>query len=316
MISFAFAFFLDWWFAGTATSFLLVFVIYLLVAALLVYLGVRKIKQIKAPEQTIESVRETTAGPEARLTLAVPARAALDQPDIELPGPWSHRYVSANGARFHVCESLPEPTPRSAPLVVLLHGFPEFWWAWRHQLPVLAAAGYRAVAMDLRGYGASDKTPRGYDPLTLAADVGGRHPRAGGPQRRRRRPRLGRVRRMDRRRPAPRVRGRPLRRGGAASVGADPDLRPVAAADDPRSARAGDAGARGCRSGASPRAAYVAQHLAAWSAPGERLPLGGGGPTATAPPSRSGPRRTARWSTTAGCSGRGCAPTAGPSPGC
>ena len=60
MISFAFAYFLDWWFAGTATAFLLVFVIYLLVAALLAYIGVRKIKQVKAPEQTIESVKETT----------------------------------------------------------------------------------------------------------------------------------------------------------------------------------------------------------------------------------------------------------------
>ncbi|WP_238160041.1 alpha/beta fold hydrolase [Kribbella pratensis] len=59
------------------------------------------------------------------------------------------------------------------PLVLFLHGFPEFWWAWRHQLPVVAAAGYRAVAMDLRGYGASDKTPRGYDPYTAAADVSG-----------------------------------------------------------------------------------------------------------------------------------------------
>ena len=60
MISFALAYFLDWWFAGTATSFLLVFAIYLLVAGLLVYVGVRKIKQVKAPEQTIESVKETT----------------------------------------------------------------------------------------------------------------------------------------------------------------------------------------------------------------------------------------------------------------
>ncbi len=99
--------------------------------------------------------------------------AGVDNPDIELPGPWSHRYVSANGARFHICESLPEPASTSAPLILLLHGFPEFWWAWRHQLRVLAAAGYHAVAMDLRGYGASDKTPRGYDPLTLAADVTG-----------------------------------------------------------------------------------------------------------------------------------------------
>ncbi len=60
MISFAFAFFLDWWFAGTATSFLIVFGVYVLVAALLGWIGVKKIKQVKAPEQTIESVKETT----------------------------------------------------------------------------------------------------------------------------------------------------------------------------------------------------------------------------------------------------------------
>ncbi len=82
-----------------------------------------------------------------------------------VPGPWEHRKVAANGARFHVAEL------GEGPLVVLLHGFPEFWWAWRHQLPALAAAGYRAVAMDLRGYGASDKPPRGYDTPTLTADV-------------------------------------------------------------------------------------------------------------------------------------------------
>jgi pimeloyl-ACP methyl ester carboxylesterase len=99
--------------------------------------------------------------------------ASFEPAEIELPGPWSHRYVSANGARFHVCESLPRPRAGVAPLVLLLHGFPEFWWAWRHQLPALSAAGYQAVAMDLRGYGASDKTPRGYDPFTLAADVTG-----------------------------------------------------------------------------------------------------------------------------------------------
>jgi pimeloyl-ACP methyl ester carboxylesterase len=103
----------------------------------------------------------------------VGAPASIDNPDIELPGPWTHRYVSANGARFHLCESLPRSGHVSAPLVLMLHGFPEFWWAWRHQLPVLAAAGYHAVAMDLRGYGASDKPPRGYDPTTLASDVAG-----------------------------------------------------------------------------------------------------------------------------------------------
>ncbi|WP_255378109.1 alpha/beta fold hydrolase [Quadrisphaera sp. DSM 44207] len=88
-----------------------------------------------------------------------------------MPGPWRHRFVAANGNRFHVAESGPDDG--SAPLVVLLHGFPQCWQAWEHQLPALAVAGYRAVAMDLRGYGASDKPPRGYDTPTLAADVAG-----------------------------------------------------------------------------------------------------------------------------------------------
>jgi pimeloyl-ACP methyl ester carboxylesterase len=91
---------------------------------------------------------------------------------IEIPGPWQHRYVAANGARFHLAETRPD-NAADAPLVLLLHGFPEFWWAWRDQLPAIAAAGFRAVAMDLRGYGGSDKTPRGYDPTTIAQDVAG-----------------------------------------------------------------------------------------------------------------------------------------------
>jgi len=57
--------------------------------------------------------------------------------------------------------------------VLLLHGFPQFWWTWRHQLRSLPAAGFRAVAVDLRGYGGSDKPPRGYDLPTLAADAAG-----------------------------------------------------------------------------------------------------------------------------------------------
>jgi pimeloyl-ACP methyl ester carboxylesterase len=51
--------------------------------------------------------------------------------------------------------------------------FGEFWWAWRHQSPARDEAGFSAAAMDLRGYGASDKTPRGYDPQTTAFDVSG-----------------------------------------------------------------------------------------------------------------------------------------------
>jgi pimeloyl-ACP methyl ester carboxylesterase len=95
------------------------------------------------------------------------SRPNVDDSETLIEGPWRHRFVAANGARFHVVEA------GTGPLVMLLHGFPEFWWAWRHQLPALASAGYRAVAMDLRGYGASDKPPRGYDTMTLAADVAG-----------------------------------------------------------------------------------------------------------------------------------------------
>jgi pimeloyl-ACP methyl ester carboxylesterase len=101
-----------------------------------------------------------------------------DPSAVLVPGPWRHRFVAANAARFHVAEIEPDDAGGSAdappaPLVVLLHGFPQNWWAWRAQLPALAAAGYRAAAMDLRGAGASDKPPSGYDMATLTQDVAG-----------------------------------------------------------------------------------------------------------------------------------------------
>ena len=86
---------------------------------------------------------------------------------IYVDGPWSHRPVTANGTRFHIAEA------GEGPLVLLLHGFPQFWWTWRAQLEALSAAGYRAVAADLRGYGGSDKPPRGYDLITAASDAAG-----------------------------------------------------------------------------------------------------------------------------------------------
>jgi pimeloyl-ACP methyl ester carboxylesterase len=91
--------------------------------------------------------------------------------DILLEGPWEHRDIAANGIRFHV--AVGEHFSPRRPLVVLVHGFGEFWWAWRHQISALDDAGFSAAAMDLRGYGASDKTPRGYDPQTTALDVSG-----------------------------------------------------------------------------------------------------------------------------------------------
>ncbi|MFF4774632.1 alpha/beta fold hydrolase [Microtetraspora fusca] len=92
---------------------------------------------------------------------------ATDESLVQIEGPWTHRTVHAGGTRFHVVEA------GDGPLVLLLHGFPQFWWTWRHQLVSLPAAGYRAVAVDLRGYGASDKPPRGYDLPNLAMDGAG-----------------------------------------------------------------------------------------------------------------------------------------------
>ncbi|WP_042390741.1 alpha/beta fold hydrolase [Streptacidiphilus melanogenes] len=96
-----------------------------------------------------------------------PAASSADAFDPRIDGPWTHRDLAANGARFHIAEL------GEGPLVLLVHGWPQFWWTWRHQLTALAAAGYRAVAVDLRGVGGSDRTPRGYDPSNMALDLTG-----------------------------------------------------------------------------------------------------------------------------------------------
>jgi epoxide hydrolase 4 len=77
------------------------------------------------------------------------------------------RFATVDGVRLHYVEA------GAGPLVVLLHGFPEFWWSWRHQIPALVEAGYRVVAPDQRGYAQSDKPPnwRDYRLERLSADV-------------------------------------------------------------------------------------------------------------------------------------------------
>jgi len=82
---------------------------------------------------------------------------------------WQHRYVETNGIRMHFVEQ-GEGFP-----VLLLHGFPELWYSWRYQIPALAAAGFRAIAPDMRGYGETDK-PEGiiaYDMEHLVGDMVG-----------------------------------------------------------------------------------------------------------------------------------------------
>ena len=77
----------------------------------------------------------------------------------------NHRTVEANGTLLHIAEE------GEGPLVVLLHGFPELWYSWRHQFAPLVAAGYHVVAPDQRGYGRSDR-PEGVEPYNLLGLVG------------------------------------------------------------------------------------------------------------------------------------------------
>ena len=176
-----------------------------LVAAILALLGRNSMKAMKGkPERTIKNAQDTLERPQVRLLTRLPSRSqpatprfprhpaerhtqamSLDASMALIEGPWEHRFVAANGARFHVAEQ------GEGPVVLLLHGFPQFWWAWRHQMQALADAGYRACAMDLRGYGASDKPPRGYDTRTSATDVASVLRSLGRLTRGRRRPRAG-----------------------------------------------------------------------------------------------------------------------------
>ena len=78
-------------------------------------------------------------------------------------------YADLGDVRLHYVEA------GEGPLVILLHGFPEFWFSWRFQIPALAAAGFRVVAPDMRGYNLSSRPAKvaAYDTDMLAADVRG-----------------------------------------------------------------------------------------------------------------------------------------------
>jgi pimeloyl-ACP methyl ester carboxylesterase len=73
-----------------------------------------------------------------------------------------HHHIETNGVRLHVVQA----GPQDGELVVMLHGFPDFWYGWRHQIPYLARAGYRVYAPDQRGYNLSDK-PQSLDAYSL-----------------------------------------------------------------------------------------------------------------------------------------------------
>ena len=83
-----------------------------------------------------------------------------------LESDWEHFFVETNNIRLHCV------TQGQGELVILLHGFPEFWYSWRYQIPALARH-FKVVVPDLRGYNDSDKPESGYDLDTLSADIRG-----------------------------------------------------------------------------------------------------------------------------------------------
>src|SRR5262249_42473667 len=78
-------------------------------------------------------------------------------------------FIETNGIRMHLAEA------GSGPVVLLCHGWPESWYSWRHQLEALAAAGYHAIAPDMRGYGQTNKLDAidQYTLLHLTGDMAG-----------------------------------------------------------------------------------------------------------------------------------------------
>jgi pimeloyl-ACP methyl ester carboxylesterase len=77
----------------------------------------------------------------------------------------TQRIIECNGIRINIAEQ------GEGPLVLLVHGFPESWFSWRHQIDALAASGFRVVAPDMRGYGKSD-APQAIDQYTILHLVG------------------------------------------------------------------------------------------------------------------------------------------------
>ena len=114
------------------------------------------------------------------MALAIGCAAPAEPPD-EASGDDTAEPRSQNAATYEMRTvqvgdlSMRVAEQGSGPLVLLLHGFPESWYSWRHQLPALAAAGFKAVAPDMRGYGSTDAPPaiEDYAMDRLCADVTG-----------------------------------------------------------------------------------------------------------------------------------------------
>ena len=91
----------------------------------------------------------------------------------------SNRRIASNGIELNIAEQ--KPDGGNGQLVLMCHGFPESWYSWRHQFQALAAAGYHAVAPDMRGYGDSDRPQdiSAYNQVEVVNDIIGLIPALG-----------------------------------------------------------------------------------------------------------------------------------------
>lgn len=115
-------------------------------------------------EAMLSKSANTALGAALALVLGPPAHGA--EPAEDIFNKVEHHYADSNGVKIHYA------TLGEGPLIVMLHGFPDFWYSWRHQMAGLAKT-HRTAAMDLRGYNLSDK-PSGvenYDMRLLVSDV-------------------------------------------------------------------------------------------------------------------------------------------------
>ena len=91
--------------------------------------------------------------------------AALMQGDADDPGAFNHCFADVNGIRMHYIDE------GQGPLAILLHGFPYLWYMWRRQIPALAAAGFRVIVPDQRGFGQTDR-PESIEAYDISQSVG------------------------------------------------------------------------------------------------------------------------------------------------
>ncbi len=125
----------------------------------------RKLLEIEAADALVDNWEAMQTLPHARQAINQFLLARLEGVQAEL----DHLELDGRGVRLHAVQAGPE----SGFPVILLHGFPEFWYGWRHQIDALSEAGYRVLALDQRGYNRSDK-PQGiaaYRPALLVADL-------------------------------------------------------------------------------------------------------------------------------------------------